>query len=108
MPLFVSSQKRGETSRRFERLNQFFEETFGTVCPYPQNIEKIPLFSRKSPFHAARFSNNPLTCLPRGLWMPGMGNDLCQDILVVLRFLFGLKIAKTDLLPRSGFYEQII
>jgi len=37
----VSSQKRGETSRRFERLNQFFEEAFGTVCPYPQNIEKI-------------------------------------------------------------------
>jgi hypothetical protein len=37
----VSSQKRGETSRRFERLNQFFEETFGTVCPCPQNIEKI-------------------------------------------------------------------
>jgi hypothetical protein len=37
----VSSQKRGETSRRFERLNQFFEETFGTVCPYSQNIEKI-------------------------------------------------------------------
>jgi hypothetical protein len=38
---FVSSQKRGETSRRFERLNQFFEETFGTVCSYPQNIEKL-------------------------------------------------------------------
>jgi hypothetical protein len=41
--LKVSSQKRGETSRRFERLNQFFEETFGTVCPCPQNIEKIRL-----------------------------------------------------------------
>jgi len=38
---FLRRQKRGETSRRFERLNQFFEETFGTVCSYPQNVEMI-------------------------------------------------------------------
>ena len=44
----VSYQKRGETSRRFEWLNQFFEETFGTVFPHPQNIEKIPKVPPKS------------------------------------------------------------
>jgi hypothetical protein len=37
----VSSQKIRATSRRFEWLNQFFEETFGTVCLQPRNIEKI-------------------------------------------------------------------
>jgi hypothetical protein len=46
----VSSQKRGETSRRFERHNQFFEETFGTVCHHPQNIEKILFLSPDSFF----------------------------------------------------------
>jgi len=36
----IFSKKR-ETSQRFERHNQFFEETFGTMYPYPQNVEKI-------------------------------------------------------------------
>jgi hypothetical protein len=44
----VSSQKRGETSRRFERLNQLFEGTFGTVRPHPQIIEKIPKIPQKA------------------------------------------------------------
>jgi hypothetical protein len=50
----IFSKKRGKrpdtcaarSAVRFERLNTFFEETFGTVCSYPQNIEKIRFSSQ--------------------------------------------------------------
>jgi|GEM_PF-3863261 len=42
--LLKKEEKRPDTCAarsavRFEWLNQFFEETFGTACSYPQNIE---------------------------------------------------------------------
>jgi hypothetical protein len=43
----VSSQKRGGTFRRFERLNLLFEKTFGTVIFHPQNIGKILKIARR-------------------------------------------------------------